>query len=325
MANHGRPREVINAVRKKYPPLVSIATGSYNAKRKIIYKAKGVKDDDTMEMDRGGDVAPQFARTLNGERFLVKDSTIQTATGASRMVVFASDFGVDLLADSRTVFCDGTFDAVPSPFTQLFTIHAYVSESVVRPVVFCFLSDKQTASYEAVLKIVSESHPRLTVWEPLLVICDFEIALKNAFRSQFPRTCVQGCLFHLLQSWRRKAEQLHIYEEFTKGSIKDFWARLKSIPFIDASQTKQFFDLIVATVAMPIPQNIQDFIDYLSRFYIESTDRFPPSMWSVVDRTMNGIHRTTNVVETWHKMLTSVFSKKKWIVTSFDVRSFDES
>ncbi|CAO4382504.1 unnamed protein product [Caenorhabditis nigoni] len=171
MANQGRPREVINAVRKKYPTVISIATGSYNAKRQIIYKAKASKDDDTMEMDRGGDVAPQFARTLNGERFLVKDSTIQTATGSSRMIVFASDFGLDLLADSRTVFCDGTFDAVPSPFTQLFTIHAYISESVIRPVVFCLLSDKQTSSYEAVLKIVTESHPRLSTWEPLLVIC----------------------------------------------------------------------------------------------------------------------------------------------------------
>ncbi|PIC24529.1 hypothetical protein B9Z55_017834 [Caenorhabditis nigoni] len=306
-ANNGKPREVIDDVRDQFSTVASVACGSYDAKRKMIALAKGRKEEDVVEMDKGGSIANVFALTK------VKDEKIGSGTGSSRILVFASDTGIELLANSETVFCDGTFDCVPAPFAQLFTIHAYVSPNVVRPVVFSLLSDKQTSTYETVLKIVLASHPSLSQWEPKTVICDFETALKNAFESQFPRSNVQGCLFHLVQCWRRKAEKLKCYDEFIKGTIQDFWVRIKSIPFIVPTETKQYFDLIVSTVPTPISANVQTFIDYLVDYYIDDTVRFPPKMWSCAERTLTRIHRTTNVVESWHKVLTCVHSQKNGI------------
>ncbi|CAO4364544.1 unnamed protein product [Caenorhabditis nigoni] len=309
-ANDGKPREVVDDVRAQFSAVASVACGSYDAKRKIIDAAKGRKDDDVMEMDKGGNIANVFAQTKDGERFLVKDEKFQTATGSSRILVFASDVGLELLANSETIFCDGTFDCVPAPFVQLFTLHAYLSPTVVRPVVFSLLTDKITSSYETVLKIVMESHPSLTQWQPATVICDFETGLKNAFESQFPIASVQGCLFHLVQSWRKKAEKLQCYDEFIKGNIQDFWVRIKAIPFIVPTETKNFFDIIVSTIPTPIPPNVQTFVDYLIKYYMDDTVRYPPKFWSCTERTMNGIHRTTNVVESWHKLLSSVRSQK---------------
>ncbi|CAP35129.2 Protein CBG17457 [Caenorhabditis briggsae] len=217
-ANDGKPREVVDDVRAKFSRVASVACGSYDAKRKIIDTAKGRKEDDVIEMDKGGNIANVFSQTK-----------VQTATGSSRILVFASDVGLELLANSDTVFCDGTFDCVPAPFAQLFTLHAYVCTVLFlscktfscrylrlsfAQLFFFLLTDKQTSSYEAVLKIVLESHPSLTQWKPATVICDYETGLKNAFESQFPRASVQGCLFHLVQSWRKKAEKLQCYNEF---------------------------------------------------------------------------------------------------------------
>ncbi|PIC24528.1 hypothetical protein B9Z55_017834 [Caenorhabditis nigoni] len=205
-ANNGKPREVIDDVRDQFSTVASVACGSYDAKRKMIALAKGRKEEDVVEMDKGGSIANVFALTK-----------------------------------------------------------------------------------------------------------DFETALKNAFESQFPRSNVQGCLFHLVQCWRRKAEKLKCYDEFIKGTIQDFWVRIKSIPFIVPTETKQYFDLIVSTVPTPISANVQTFIDYLVDYYIDDTVRFPPKMWSCAERTLTRIHRTTNVVESWHKVLTCVHSQKNGI------------
>ncbi|UMM22004.1 hypothetical protein L5515_003441 [Caenorhabditis briggsae] len=265
-ANDGKPREVVDDVRAKFSRVASVPCGSYDAKRKIIDTAKGRKEDDVIEMDKGGSIANVFSQIKDGQRFLVKDEQFQTATGSSRILVFASDVGLELLANSGISDCP-------------------------------------------VLKIVLESHPSLTQWKPATVICDYENGLKNAFESQFPRASVQGCLFHLVQSWRKKAEKLQCYNEFIKG-IQDFWVRIKAIPFIVPTETKNFFDIIVSTIPTPIPSNVQTFIDYLIKYYMEDTVRYPPKMWSCADRTTNGIHRTTNVVESWHKLLSSVRSQK---------------
>ncbi|UMM43143.1 hypothetical protein L5515_018742 [Caenorhabditis briggsae] len=48
---------------------------------------------------------------------------------------------------------------------------------------------------------------------------------------------------------------------------------------------------------------VRTFIDYLIEYYMDDTVRYPPKMWSCTERTMNRIHRTTNVVESWHKLL----------------------
>ncbi|ULT94215.1 hypothetical protein L3Y34_003590 [Caenorhabditis briggsae] len=186
-ANDGKPREVVDDVRAKFSVVASVACGSYDAKRKIIDTAKGRKEDDVIEMDKGGSIANEFSQTKDGQRFLVKDEQFQTATGSSR------------------------------------------------------------------------------------ILC---------------------------------------YNEFINGNIQDFWVRIKAIPFIVPTETKNFFDIIVSTIPTPIPSNVQTFIDYLIKYYMEDTVRYPPKMWSCADRTMNGIHRTTNVVESWHKLLSSVRSQK---------------
>ncbi|ULT99333.1 hypothetical protein L3Y34_000583, partial [Caenorhabditis briggsae] len=309
-ANDGKPREVVDDVRAKFSRVASVACGSYDAKRKIIDTAKGRKEDDVIEMDKGGNIANVFSQTKDGQRFLVKDEQFKQQLAHHGFLYLLQMSVLSCLLIRIRFFATAPLIVFRHhSLNSSHYTHTYLRLSFAQ-LFFFLLTDKQTSSYEAVLKIVLESHPSLTQWKPATVICDYETGLKNAFESQFPRASVQGCLFHLVQSWRKKAEKLQCYNEFIKGNIQDFWVRIKAIPFIVPTETKNFFDIIVSTIPTPIPSNVKTFIDYLIKYYMEDTVRYPPKMWSCADRTMNGIHRTTNVVESWHKLLSSVRSQK---------------
>ena len=59
-------------------------------------------------------------------RFLLFDEEVN----GKRMIAFASDEGLEILSNGNVCFVDGTFDSAPKSFTQLFSIHCYVSSSV---------------------------------------------------------------------------------------------------------------------------------------------------------------------------------------------------
>ncbi|KAJ8680978.1 hypothetical protein QAD02_016765 [Eretmocerus hayati] len=64
------------------------------------------------------DLPDQYTRTLAGENFLIHDS----GAGDGRILVFATRRNLELLARSPLWFFDGTFEASPRIFVQIFTI-----------------------------------------------------------------------------------------------------------------------------------------------------------------------------------------------------------
>ncbi|CAL2032178.1 unnamed protein product [Caenorhabditis brenneri] len=155
---------------------------------------------------------------------------------------------------------------------------------------------------------------------------DFELGIKNAFEEAFPNTLVHGCFFHLLKAWSKHAEDLKVLDQFTSGIYQDFWAYLKVLPFVDDIFIKLYFDLILETLPQALmpemnckiwKKNMQllyflAFINYLEKFYIGTTvseARYPPKMWSCSLLSVNSIHRTTNTVECWHRLLRTVVHK----------------
>uniref|UniRef100_A0A8R1EV16 MULE transposase domain-containing protein n=1 Tax=Caenorhabditis japonica TaxID=281687 RepID=A0A8R1EV16_CAEJA len=154
-----------------------------------------------------------------GNSFLLHEKVMNQG----KVIVFASESGLEILAKSNIILADGTFDVTPDGFCQIFTIHAYISESVIRPVVFALLPSKELSAYDAVLSAIC-SNPILMNWKPQLVISEF--------------------------------------------------------------------------------------IAYLEKYYINGVGSnpaaFPPDSWTCAEVTRNAIHRTTNALEVWHRMLKPV-------------------
>lgn len=106
---------------------------------------------------------------------------------------------------AKNWYVDGTFKLCRQPFTQLFTINAFVrsgEQAKQVPLLFVLMSGKRKRDYRTVLQEVLRilpSPPAVTS-----ITLDFEQALWKVFRELLPNVSLQGCLFHWTQAlWRK--------------------------------------------------------------------------------------------------------------------------
>ena len=67
---------------------------------------------------------------LQCDDFLVGDITV----GTKRHIMFATEDQLTLLQSAKRWYMDGTFKVVQKPFTQLFSIHAFIQKDEMKQV-----------------------------------------------------------------------------------------------------------------------------------------------------------------------------------------------
>ncbi|PIC41510.1 hypothetical protein B9Z55_008903 [Caenorhabditis nigoni] len=269
-ANHGTCKDVIDSVRKEFGPDVSMCVGDSNAKRAMVYRARKIKEPEDLELDSGGKIEGKWAVTLDNQKFLQFDG--QSSSG-HRFLIFASSYCLQILAQSTIVFMDGTFDSVPNGYCQLFTLHVYLNDIVVRPVVYALLPDKMTTTYED-LFVELQKLPELQSWNPLLVICVFTVG-------------------SIQQFWRL----LRVLPFIEPTKIPHYFSVI--LATVQTPQQQSYFDFVAYLHK------------YYVRGTPTKPPRFPPQQWSCSTRIVNSIHRTSNICETWHKCLNEVTRKSR--------------
>lgn len=104
---------------------------------------------------------------------------------------------LQLLCAADTVLVDGTFDACPNLFSQLFRMHVFKEERLL-PLIYCLLSDKSAATYVAVFGILqTEAVKANLVLQPRRFISDFESGIIRAETASFPNTSHKRLLLPL--------------------------------------------------------------------------------------------------------------------------------
>ncbi|CAL2028872.1 unnamed protein product [Caenorhabditis brenneri] len=299
-----KPRNLIHKLRQDFNPEAIGRLGDYYSMRKVISNVRRRENTDKINVNSGKGITGQYAKTNDGSDFLI----IEKEVNSKPFALFASESGLKMLRSSNFIFADGSFDASPDGYTQIFTIHGYISESVVRPLVFALLGSKEQVMYAEVLAELKKL-PIMASWNPSVIVCDFEKAIRNAFTDHFPGISIQGCLFHLIKAWRKKATDMKIYSDMLDGGhLNEYWKLLKALPFIDCDDTREYFELIKGT--LPTNSTADEFSLYLQKNYISgnhgNSPMYPPETWSCLDVTLNEIHRTTNSVEVWHRLLSPI-------------------
>ena len=127
------------------------------------------------------------------ENFLRDDLSIQ----GKRHFIFATDNMLQLLSRAKTWYMDGTFKMVKAPFTQLYSIHAFLQkEGDIKqvPLLFALMSSRKKRDYKAVLRSVLQLLPG----EPSVkrLVMDFEMAIWKAAESVLPEAERKGRAFH---------------------------------------------------------------------------------------------------------------------------------
>lgn len=256
--------------------------------------------------------------------FFVGDITV----GDRRHILFASKEQLRDLQNMRRWYVDGTFHVAKLPFSQLFTIHGFVTKngkSKQIPLLYVLMSGRELSDYVAVLeKLKSLFDPE---YEPCLeeVVLDFETATKRAFEDVFPDTKIFGCNFHWTQSVYRNLKRLGFSVAYrTDSKIKELVRETLALPFVPYQEIQgclkklkdrsvQLVDDLIALNEErtddnlpPLPiTDLRTFFDYVEKQWITSRV-WSPDTWSVFFQEV----RTNNDAEGWHYRINMHAPKK---------------
>jgi MULE transposase domain len=135
-----------------------------------------------------------YRTTSTGETFLMANSSINNS-----IMIFCTTSNLKLLCGANVVCMDGTFDAVPHLYSQLFTLHSFEHGKLL-PLVYCLMSSKERTAYVDIFQALKSQAEEINLTlAPTTIISDFESGLIPAVRDEFPNAHHQGCHFHYTQ------------------------------------------------------------------------------------------------------------------------------
>ena len=178
------------------------------------------------------------------------------------------------------------------------------------------MTRRTLASYCAFLRKIVERTSDLfgIILEPKIVTTDFELAAINAFKMTFPQSVINGCHFHLGQSVQRKVNELGLKTSYqTNPELALHVRMLYALAYVPIDAVSEALEVICAA----IPDEGIPVLEYFDNTYVngpklqrgENDTRvtmhkepmFPPKLWNVSDRFLNGLPTTSNHVEAWHR------------------------
>ncbi|XP_046445142.1 uncharacterized protein LOC124194801 [Daphnia pulex] len=223
------------------------------------------------------------------------DVVIDTPRRYARHLIFATDQQLHLLRKAKRWYGDGTFFICPTPFYQVFGIHAFIRHVTV------LMSGKRKKDYVAVFSSILElltllGEPRVEEF-----MMDFEAAMWQACRAVFPTVKPVGCSFHLTQSFYRNIKAIGLSPAYRKDSqTRNTCRELLSLYLLPAEKIRKRFQSIASNATGLMLR----FCNYVETTYINSTI-WPPECWSMFMQHV----RTNNNVESTHNNLKAVAGK----------------
>lgn len=71
----------------------------------------------------------------------------------------------------------------------------------VHPCIYALLPNKNQSTYTQMLVEIKNVSPGIIAGS---ISVDYELAIHNAFRAEFPNVEIRGCFFHLLQNLKKQ-------------------------------------------------------------------------------------------------------------------------
>jgi len=141
------------------------------------------------------------------------------------------------------------------------------------------------------------------VFEPSVVLTDFEKAAIDAVSTVLPASRLHCCRFHLGQSWLRRIQGLS-QDHKVKGAPVAQWLLLFfGLSLLPADEVvAAFTDEIMSR--MPNDDRCQRFADYVVEHYLDDGCDFPPCVWA---QRPDFLPTPTNRAESFHVHLNAEF------------------
>lgn len=319
------PGKIIRENLSSLPSSSTTSIPNKNALRQIIQRArkKNMPEEPTCLSEIN---IPDDLKEVNGVKFLGRDHEYGNN---KRLLLFATESNLRRLSESDMWFVDGTFQTCPALFTQLFSIHCIVGTGDCKrivPLVYGFLDSKTEESYVTFFSQLKEYSAEFNIeLNPGQIMSDFEQAILNAIRIEFPNTIQSGCLFHLGQNIWRKIQACGLSARY--GADSNFAVQMRcyvALAYLPAEDIPNIFRQYKDTL---FPEEAEDVTRYFEEYYVlgrlisrNIDDKiqvsrlqplFPPSLWSIERNNHSRLPRTQNSVEAWHRRWNSLLDNKR--------------
>ena len=198
---------------EEYPSAVVAQLSSESVLKRTVQQCRQKSGNSPSEPSTLVDLLlPREYRQLkDGTEFLMYDS----GPTNDRILIFSTQKNLQYLAESTSIFSDGTFSAAPGKlFSQLYSIHACILSGAVIPLVYALLPNKTMATYNRLFGALKNLQPQFT---PIMWMTDFELAAINAIRQNFPGVVITGCFFHMQQCMWRKIQSLGLTNAYSEA------------------------------------------------------------------------------------------------------------
>ncbi|CAI6376617.1 unnamed protein product [Macrosiphum euphorbiae] len=235
------------------------------------------------------------------EPFLLDDS----GPGVDRILIFGRNRSLDILYNSKVWYCDGTFKIAPAIFSQVFVILAEALGGV-HPLIYALLPNKQEKTYTHLFKMLNQLKPGLN---PTSISCDFEQAILKSIKTEYPNTEIYGCLYHFSKNVYKKLCDLGIVSSYRNNSDFSIFVKMVvALTFIPIND----IDLAIESLSGYLPDELQPLLDWFEDNYVGRINRnrrgrrlplFPPNIWSMYNKVLNGKNRTNNHAEAANRRL----------------------
>lgn len=244
----------------------------------------------------------EFTKSEAGETFLLFDSGVIP----NRILIFSTRSNITLLAQSQNWYADGTFKVVPTLFEQLYTIHG-LKDNVAIPLVFALLPNKTEQTYIKLLQEIKNVLPAGA--GPRTIMTDFELAMINAVQQELPDTVHRGCFFHFSQCIFRHIQSNGLQREYEQNPQTALTLKmLPALAFVPTNDVVNAFDHLCDQNMFP--PELRAVVDYFEDTWIGRPQRrgrqrrqplFAHTMWNCYDGVRDGLPKTNNFIEGWHR------------------------
>ena len=194
-------------------------------------------------------IPKKYKQTARGEDFVLFDSGMAD----DRILMFGTQKNLRVLQNYELWLVHGMFKTSPKLLYQLYTVHG-VYESTTFPLVYALLPNKSSHTYTRFVALKT-------------VLMDFERAVMNIFKLEFPFARQQGCFFHFCQAVMRRIADVGLKKKYEMDSnFALHMCHLKALAFVLVNNVVKVFDLLLDHNA--IPTEAADVLEYFEDMWI---------------------------------------------------------
>ena len=245
----------------------------------------------------------QNIQTLDGNQFILAEETYLNHQTTKRIIIMASPFQIDVARRCSGKFMgDGTFECVPSFFTQMYTIHTFHGASSF-PVAFALMEEKTTQAYEILFRVLNDSGFVIKTF-----MSDFEKGSRNAVRNIYPGVNVKGCWFHYTQSIMRRVKKVGLQREYASVPfVNTTVRRLFALSFVKPAEVPDAVGAIEAEMSAfggdGVGTKLNELMTYFRRTWLH---KYPPDEWN---QCADIAFRSNNWSESFHAAFSRRFAR----------------